>query len=331
MTTTTTTDKLELRSAIKNRSAVIYGPSGSYKTSNLGFIALWLYQLTANIYGKGKPSRLITFDGGGFDPLVPYIEAGIIEPYVFASKAVDTYAVLQALSTGYWPENWTNTLANGEVGGYLIEGITSMSDKMMEGLMDTGPKLGSNASFQHEVITSDGYRFKQHGASQSYYGYVQSQILKVMSSFNTLPVERIVWTALETEGEDETSRVTVLGPKAKGKALTGDLPQKFGECIHFEPYEKGVVEEKGKAFKRKIIGVRAWFKPHPQSSTGKVYAAKPRIPSFMVEELDKRFPNGYVELEPDKGVEQLFQAQIELMSKQADQLKALKAKIDSGQ
>ena len=55
------------------KSIITYGESGTYKTSNAGYYARWLYE-----NHPGKQIRLISSDGGGWAPLQPYIDAGII-------------------------------------------------------------------------------------------------------------------------------------------------------------------------------------------------------------------------------------------------------------
>ena len=323
-----------------NRSAVIFGPSGSYKTSNLGFVAKWMYEMTAKRTGTGKKSRLITFDGGGMDPLVPYIDAGLIDAYVYTGDGASASPTLNKLSAGWWPDpekprdqslvHWLPLDKFDPVGAYLIESTNSICAKLMEGLTETGPNLGQGASFKYTAKTDDGETYSQYGSSQAYYGHTQTMFRNFLNRFNRLPVERVVWSALEAEGTDDVTNSAVLGPATIGRALTGSIPQMMGECLHFEQYVKAEVQSEGsKTFKRKVMGVRAWFVSHPNPKTGKLYPCKARVPSDMIDQLNKIYPNGYVELGTTTGIEALFQAELDLMAKTTDTLSVWKQQLDN--
>jgi hypothetical protein len=55
------------------KADLIYGAGGTTKTSDIGWAALWYYQHT------GKKSRLVSGDGGGWEPVQPLVDQGINE------------------------------------------------------------------------------------------------------------------------------------------------------------------------------------------------------------------------------------------------------------
>ena len=59
---------------------VLYGPTGSRKTSQIGEFAKYIYEKT------GKITRLVSCDGGGWAPIQDLINAGIIEAWRILSK-----------------------------------------------------------------------------------------------------------------------------------------------------------------------------------------------------------------------------------------------------
>ena len=57
------------------RSGIIYGPSGSLKTTAVKHFARYIYEVT------GRATLLLSMDGGGWDPCTPEVAAEIIYPY----------------------------------------------------------------------------------------------------------------------------------------------------------------------------------------------------------------------------------------------------------
>ena len=56
------------------RTGLIYGESGTFKTTQIGTLARYIYRRT------GKPIRLISADLGGWGPIQQEIDAGLIIP-----------------------------------------------------------------------------------------------------------------------------------------------------------------------------------------------------------------------------------------------------------
>ena len=83
------------------KSDLYYGASGCRKTTNLGIAALWYYKRT------GKPSRLISADGGGWEPCEPLVKAGILVPWAIRLRDHKIETIDKACQ-GYWPEDPSN-------------------------------------------------------------------------------------------------------------------------------------------------------------------------------------------------------------------------------
>ena len=120
-------------------SCLIYGDSGSTKTSQIVFLAKYIYETT------GKITRMITADGGGYKPVEDsgLIEAGVIEILDFTDRVRYPYvlATLRRLARGQWPKIYVDTdgkrkrgLREAEpddwkkVGAYAIDGIAGICD-----------------------------------------------------------------------------------------------------------------------------------------------------------------------------------------------------------
>src|SRR5690242_2101013 len=81
---------------ILHNTLVLYGPTGSRKTSQIGEFAKYIYEKT------GKPTRLFSADGGGWAPIQDLINAGVIDAW----RATDEPRLLTAIvaaSKGAWP------------------------------------------------------------------------------------------------------------------------------------------------------------------------------------------------------------------------------------
>src|SRR5690242_7976715 len=119
---------------------LVYGDSGVFKTTQVGYFAWYIWRTSR------KKLRLISADGGGVAPIQRYIDAGIIDLSAIAKVDVirqSPLSLLRKLAKGEWPatngdgitkmapttpEEWES------IGGYAIEGLTSIADLLMEEL-----------------------------------------------------------------------------------------------------------------------------------------------------------------------------------------------------
>jgi len=293
------------------RSTCIYGPTGSRKTTQAKYLARYVYERT------GKATLLLSTDGGGWEPCEPEIQAGLILPYRIDTSALPM-PILRKLSQGYWPVDPLETdpgkirvkLVNwSKIGGYVVEGWSSISQVIMRYLPDAGISVGGEdrnklGGFDQPLRDEAGNVMMEHFRSNTRgdYGFVQNQLYGLVVNFNSLPVQDILYTALESKGEDE-DKSTVLGPQISGKKATGQCGSWVGNLVHAQdfPIHRKVRVPDPQDPARTIeedqldMAVRFYFKKHPDPQTGLFFPAKPRLTPERMPDLDKRFPGGYFE------------------------------------
>lgn len=320
---------------------LLYGPSGSYKTANLGFAALWLYRRT------GLRTRLISADGGGWKPLQPLIDAGIVDAWQI-STLDHILPVTRKLSKGMWPtvrevkdaktgkiekavvlapttpEQWAR------IGAYAIEGVTSVGDSWMKNLTAQGRAISQDVVALWNETTGmaapgQTEEVEKFGApSQSHYGFVQNEMPIILGAFRSLPVAWNWWTAHEARGEDDSlgMKTTVLGPSIAGKKAIGKLPAWVGGMIHADTVSVDVSAQGGQPA-RKESRVRYYFQNHPEPDLpGKSWPAKSRLAAQAIPALLKRFPGGWFEPTTEGGLDLYLQAEMELQGSLTERFKA---------
>lgn len=298
------------------KSAVWFGDSGTYKTTNLYFAAKYLFAKYK------KPIRMITAEQ--WQPIESLVNAGIVDLIEFSSDTCkgNPLPALVKLSRGWWPvqtsrgkvlvapsfpgEKTENEL--DKVCAYFVEGLSSISDVLM-----TDEKNKGRAHSEQIIapFVEDGIKFGQ--ISRSHYLFTQATVLERLVEFGNLPVERVIFTAHEAKGEDD-DRQPIRGPGLAGKAGTAKVARKVGASIHFERY---YTTKAGQAGSDKVdtldAKVRAFFIAHPDKMNPAIsYDCKPRVNVKKIPQLMERFPGGYIELTLNGGMEKMLQAEDEL-------------------
>lgn len=332
-------------SSLLQNTMVIYGPTGSRKTSQIRAFAKYIYEKT------GKKTRLISMDGGGWGTAQDYIDAGIIEPWRLVEEANPRIAIQKA-SKGAWPEHMDRGFRASskiievmpdkrkeslkDIGAYAVEGWASIASVTMRYDISKGRggAEGIVARWEEKINPDDPNEVPEvFGApSRSSYGITQNFLLDIIRNFSGLPLERVLYTSLEGKGVDKMDGVTNYGPASAGGAITSLIPAFVGDCLHFEDFK----EEKGvdpKNPKQKLIeeGVRVWFTKHPDAQTGVMWPAKSRIIPAQIAEFKKLLGSaGYFILgdnaEPDLGT--YLRLQDEMLGKGVDKAIAWKNMID---
>jgi hypothetical protein len=333
------------------RSGCLYAPTGGRKTSQIKDFARYIARKT------GKSTLLLSTDGGGWDPCVPEVRADMIRPYR-CEVANLPLVLLRKISQGYWPINPTETdparidlapINYDEVGGFAVEGWSSISQVVMRYLPDQGisvggedrKKPGSNMAFGQAVQVMGRWEQEQFGSNtRGDYGFVQNYLYGLVMNFNSLPVEYVLHTALESKTEDD-DRSTTFGPAIAGKKGTRDCGAWVGDLIHGQDYpivRKVSVPDPSDASKQieqdvVDMTVRFHFKKHLDPATGIPFPAKARVTPEKVAELEKRFPGGYfepriVDGEIVDGFGTYLQVVDELGERQGDSLKGWRQRMD---
>jgi len=263
-------------------SLLAYGSTGTRKTSNCGAFAKYVFELTH------APIRYITADGGGWEPIQPYIDAGIILP-IRLSDSQTLLERIRLLMKGHWPQE-DGTLGKqpnlDNVGAYVIEGLTSISMLVLRHLVMKGQKISE------DIVGTFREGNETFGAAgRSHYGFTQQFIFDLIGAFSTLPTlsKRVMFTAHEGKGQDAQTRQTVYGPAAVGQAATDKIPFYVSDLLHFETTITDAKANKST--------VRAYMTAHADADLQSIlWPAKVRLPFDLVEEFQKKWPNGYIDL-----------------------------------
>lgn len=266
-------------------SILCYGATGTRKTTNIGSAAKYIYEQTR------APIRYISADGGGWETIEPYIAAGIILPYRLSDNPT-LLEQIRLFMRGHWPNEkgeFSKQPNLDNVGAYAIEGLTSISMLMLRHLVGKGQKVAQDVVGQfregNEVFGA---------AAMAHYGFVQQFTLDMIGAFSTLPTlsKRVLFTAHEGKGQDEQTRQTVYGPAAVGKAITDKIPFFVSDLLHFET---SVIDAKANK-----TTVRAYLRNHPDADLQSIlWPAKARMPFDVVDEFQKKWPDGYIDLDKE--------------------------------
>jgi hypothetical protein len=214
------------------------------------------------------------------------------------------------------------------VGGYIIEGLTSISDLIMEDLRQKQRAIGQ------EVIGKFMEEDERFSASPlSHFGFAQRDVLALMRWFAALSVDIVLYTAHEAKGEEADSRIPIRGPALAGTAATDRVPREVGDCIHFEGYTEEVESldpATNTKVKRMHNRVRAFFMPHPDPRIpGVLYKCKPRVPAETIPELLNKWPGGFFEPTIHSGLDDFLRFEDELLARSSDRERKWKEEIDA--
>ena len=311
-------------------SGCIYGPTGSYKTSAGGHLAHYVAEQT------GKATLLFSSDGGGWKAVQEEIDAGMIRPYR-CDTATIPLPIVRKVSQGYWPQNAEETDVSkldfrpvnwDEIGGIIVEGLTSISSMLMRHLADKGIKTGEEATSKFSMpIVVNGQVVNESfaGNSKGHYGFVQNQLYGLVMNFISLPVKYVLFTAHESKTEDD-DRSTIYGPAIAGKKATALVGSWVGDLIHAQDYAvertvKGPNPQKpSELIDTQVIDTvcRYYYKKHPDPVTGIMFPAKPRVTHSAVTALEQAYPGGFFIPTPDKGFDDYLRT-VDRIAKEAGQ------------
>jgi hypothetical protein len=265
----------------------VYGQTGTGKTFQIAKAAERLWRV------RRKKTRYIGGDSGGFDTLgdlVQYhsdgsvdVEHSVVLPFVLAGDP-HPIETMDRLAQGYWP-NKDGVLSLGpfpqDVGQYAIEGLTSIGDLMMRHLSATKTRLSQDPAYTYK----DGVT-EFSGTNMSYYGEVQNRIYDIVVKSSILPVEKVIWTALEGRGEEDGTKAPTFGPSIVGKKSTGKAGQWFGNMVHMEM----LVDEKPDPGTKQLNRIEKrlmYVQPHADLVTKIPFPAKVRVPFNTIDQFAK--------------------------------------------
>jgi hypothetical protein len=268
------------------KADLVYAATGLRKTSNIGLAALYFWNKLH------KRTRLVSADGGGWEPVQSLVDEGIIVPWQVALHRFPLTAMQQACQ-GHWPVDVNDPatqlkpLTKEEWEGIALvayEGLTSFGDLMLQWFRRTGQKLSQDASYSYD----DGGGISWFGSNMSQYGEVQNRIYDYVMSTNRLPCDKVLWTALEGKGEEEGSKAPIYGPAIAGKKAVGKAGQWFGNMLHIEAAViEGAVDKDTKQIPL-VVKPTMYLRPHADPVSKIPFHAKTRAPFQFAAELPEK-------------------------------------------
>lgn len=326
---------------------LMYGRTGSTKSSQLGNIAIKLRELYQKRGIENPVFRYIGADSGWgpMDDIVKSAENpdGFVET-LDISMLKNPFGVLNAVADGRWLQlgedpktkqprlefTQSTRLPNG-VCGIFVEGLNSIADACLQDHVNENRKIGqdlaSKATIYAPVVGGTQASYTIGSAGQSHYGQVQRWLLsdllpklKSLKREDGTEVPWLVMTAHEAEGSDDFSK-TVLGPASVGRAMVGATPQKFQDCIHMVK----LVDAKTGARE-----IRAYFWDHPEPSMPvaggfMLWPAKVSFPPKVTMAINKKWQNGYIPMVMKEG------PRGEILHEGVEQIVEFRFNLDIGQ
>lgn len=204
------------RSLSAGRSIGLYGATGTGKTTLVGEYAAWLW--------RTKQKRLLyhASDMGGFDSILPHVDAGMIVLNEYVHGHDD-------------PWNWIHDAVSGKgitdnIGAVAFDSAASMGEALLNFITKSEWKVGQQNT-QRFTVNRPGAGTGQAALSiglnnEAHYGLVQTFMLDSIWASTWLVRQGldIIWTFGEWRGEDAKD-APVIGPAIVGKALTPKIPK----------------------------------------------------------------------------------------------------------
>jgi hypothetical protein len=220
----------DIPSFIEPKADLIVGATGSGKTVNIGEVSNYVLRKF------GKLTRLYGMDPGGYGPIEGLVKSGQVEYWPMYAWKNQIDAINKACHGG-WPldVNEPNSpivpidAGTYEVYGFAAyEGLTTFGDAILNSLGDDQAKLSQSPSF---IYTQGDSTFS--GGNESYYGFMQKELARFAAYTNMLRFEKVLWTALESKGKDQSGNI-VYGPMIGGKQATGKAGAWFCNYFHMD-------------------------------------------------------------------------------------------------
>lgn len=308
--------------AINNKlSMLLYGQSDSGKSTQARYVAEYVWN------NFKKKTRLIALDRGSlWSPCQDLVDKGIVVALEFpTSYEFNPMAIMRKLRRGEWPkggviaaptatevrkpngeveikyktntiwEPWTQATTD-EIGAVVVDSLTTFATAYMSDTKQKNVRSGLDSGGGGVSRVEEG---EQMGTNtQQHYGDAHTEILDAVQSFQALPVNVIMFTALEGLGADDDTGVKrpALGPETVGKAINGKLPSRVNHCFHL------VAEGVGS---KKIV--KAHYCKHDSDIRGLQWPAKVTLPPAELKEFWAKWPLGYVPLSLDLGIGEFLQ------------------------
>jgi hypothetical protein len=157
-----------------------------------------------------------------------------------------------------------------DVGVLAFEGLTAFGQNLLMKLAEVNPDGGRSIT---DSSVTEQVRISAPGLQ--HYGDAQNRLARCVSNNRMVPVPIIIWTALESRGEDEGK--PVFGPKGPGKALATQSLQWYTDVLHLDMVPK--VDTRGLRVKGpegiEILERKLFLEPHfPTDAPNQLFRCK---------------------------------------------------------
>lgn len=279
------------------KTIMLYGESGSTKTTQCYLLAKWLRDKWVK-EKKKKTIRLFCTDGGGYNPFTDsgMIDEGFVEVLdISASNLLHVESM--AVGDGRWPDEngyrggdtdwleYDREYVKNNIGAYIVEGFDSLANRWKSHMARKEETAGFKHSYSYEEESPNLGKYKLGGLQEGHYGMVHTQLeIWWNTQMRQLPVEYIIATSLVEKSKEKKGRGSMglrscYGPSSVGQAQVRQIPQWFEDCWHLEDKE---FNSGGKSVTAKV----AWFRSHIDSETECEYLAKVRVLPEKLGQLD---------------------------------------------
>ena len=278
------------------RRLLLYAEGGAGKSSQAAKAADWIWEK------RGLRTRVVNADGGGTQGVFQsLIDKGACDYWdVDTWDQSSIFEMLDLATKGWWPSDpevpnspleetfpqyreCTSCKApnpvtpgkqclkcgtvfgagtvlplrqrTGDIGCYIFEGMTAFGELLLRRLRQINPEGGN-------FFTDEKYKISAPG--KGHYGGAQTYLAQFVGNSRRLPVEMVLWTALEYKKDDDGP--PLYGPAGPGKVLTSACIPWFNAVLHLDVLAKmkGPVPEKdanGQLILERKLYLQAHFPP----------------------------------------------------------------------
>jgi hypothetical protein len=268
------------------KADLCYGRTGSTKTSQVGNLSEYIWEKF------GKRTRLVSASPGGWKPIEHLVVAednpdGFIEAQHLSLMTPFPLETITRYCQGWWPDK-TGKLAKSDlsnIGAYAFEGMSDFATLVMSNLLgrtDISIPGTPKESFVQDRGSAEGMRWGFSG--MAHYGFIQQRVYEMVTTSNHLPVNKVLWTAYDTDAKDSNKR-QIYGPMIIGEAMTAQAGGWFGAMLHMTLVPQSVVVADPVDPKKQITVIRRvpimFLREHvdPDDPYKVPFTAKPRGPS----------------------------------------------------
>jgi len=296
---------------VSAKTLIQYGNSGLGKSTEFRKAARYFYEL------RGLPVRLVSAEDSSKQIFEDLINIGVVEAF-FVTKARNPLATFRQFARGAWPREeksggvtwvpWEH-----QASAYIVEGLTSMAEQLLEYFRENGMFLREQAN---DAVVTGGERVSP--ASQTAFGVAQDEMIAALKGYAAIPgIERVIWSAHEVAASEDGS--SIRGPALVGSKKTSLIQKHVGTLLHID-----AIPENGKIVRR------VYFVRHPDPAQPHItYPAKTTLPPEATRRLLSLYPGGYYDADLESGLGEFLRSEAECLASSQSSGLAWKREVDA--